>query len=1300
MAGSTVHALLREALEGGDRLVVDGRNLDDATIAAADLSSVMRAFPAGRVFTLRHATVVGDLDLAFEALPSTFELQHCRFDKVRMAGTDFRGLSLRRSSFAVLFAPALRVAGWLDLEGVRCGEVDLSGAQVGGSADLGSFRCPGPFRLDRARIDGELFVSGARLGSEGQRELGLSLNAAVLRGFRGDLSDDGDRFVVHGGVSLERAQVTGQVRFDGAQLHGYGGPALVLDNAKVGHVRCTSEQSPDERVHRFEADGELSFLETEIAGVLDLRGAILNAGDDGDALTCDGLSVGNLTAEPDRHGTPTTVRGAVRLDDATVHGNVWFADARIESGQPYGAITLQRASITRELSLRGAQLTSVRADEGPIVSVLGERARVGTIAAGASETASAVFRGRVVFADARLDGVVDFTGARVDDELVSFGFDGIHATRLVLRDVDANGALELAEARVSGEVDLSGARFTPPSGDAVIAPGATLGRLRGGKSGLRCFTAHGAVRLETAKIERDVSFDGASITGRSRSGRPLSLVLDRAELETLVLASQQFERTELVGQLRLAEAVVHRTLDLRGASVTGGADQHAAIVADGARCSAVNAENDGLDRRFSCRNGWSMNRATVSDTISLLGAELHASALPAFSADGARFGALLAGADHKRRFEVTGEIRLVNAVIAGQCNLEGAKLEAVDPDGEERGGRPPDLDVFSADGATFGDLFMGSSRDGAVEPTAFEARGTVRLNGARVEGQLTLSGAELRAWGLGEAFVADGLRCGELRAAGDVTDILDVAGGFHLSAATIDGDLDLRGARIRAIELGPALDLRGTTIGGVLDLDGAEIVGAAHEYRLAIDADALTAREISCRAATGSETRFTAEGLVSFSSAAIAGRVDFSDARVDNPGSTAVSLRDASIKENVVVSGATLAGAVSLDLDGSIAARLTGQPRGRGPFSSLGELRLVGAKITDGVFLDGARLEAAQVDAISADRASLGTLSLRTRGSAAECIGCIRLLGAHIVGQATIVDARLRAAPADEHQRVFAADDTAFGELWFLPSVVEGTSSVLGARARRLLTHPADTAVLGDFDLAGFSYERWDTPNDPQPPSGWQLTLVERSANSSSSLQGYERLAHVLREQGDEASARRALLAREKRVTGQRATRLVEDRSPGVWQAAVGRVRRTGYVAARSAYRLVVGYGYEGFRPVIGLFALWLAACGLVVQARSADAIVAKAPPALTISAVCIAVPLADNSRCAPEVPRRTPDRVESVSVPVFAAERVLPAIDLGERIRVRVVGWYAWGLATITIFGWILTLALIAALNKTLRRD
>jgi hypothetical protein len=64
------------------------------------------------------------------------------------------------------------------------------------------------------------------------------------------------------------------------------------------------------------------------------------------------------------------------------------------------------------------------------------------------------------------------------------------------------------------------------------------------------------------------------------------------------------------------------------------------------------------------------------------------------------------------------------------------------------------------------------------------------------------------------------------------------------------------------------------------------------------------------------------------------------------------------------------------------------------------------------------------------------------------------------------------------------------------------------------------------------------------------------------------------------------------------------------------------------------------------------------------------------------------------------PAEPATVNEVVFAAERVIPAVDLGERSRVRVTGPTATALACCGLLGWILTIALLAAATKTLRRD
>jgi hypothetical protein len=183
--------------------------------------------------------------------------------------------------------------------------------------------------------------------------------------------------------------------------------------------------------------------------------------------------------------------------------------------------------------------------------------------------------------------------------------------------------------------------------------------------------------------------------------------------------------------------------------------------------------------------------------------------------------------------------------------------------------------------------------------------------------------------------------------------------------------------------------------------------------------------------------------------------------------------------------------------------------------------------------------------------------------------------------------------------------------------------------------------------------------------------VLERAHGPERSVEPYERLASVLRATGDEQTARRALARRERLVTAQQ---------KAAFKQKASRLGSMLYGARRRTYDAVVGYGYAEARALLSLGLVFLVALALTHYAVDAGQIRSRT------QAACAKPPC--------------PAEPATVNEIVFAAERVIPAVDLGERSRVRVTGATATGLALCSLLGWILTIALLAAAAKTLRRD
>ena len=265
------------------------------------------------------------------------------------------------------------IGGQLSLNGAKLkGSADGQGHVVGSalSADeatiKGGIFCPpadgqrfeaeGGVRLLGATIGGQLGLNGAKLkgSSDDQgRVVGPALSAyqAEIKGSVFCLPADGHRFEAEGEVRLLGVTVGDLLNLSGAKLKGsvddrglVVGPALSADRATImGGVFCRPIDG-----HRFEAEGEVLLLGTEIGGQLVLKGASFKGATDvqgrttGAALSACGVKVADsmfLGEELSCDGE-VDFSGAV-LNDIYLSGSFRVADS------DHDALNLSDATIRR-----------------------------------------------------------------------------------------------------------------------------------------------------------------------------------------------------------------------------------------------------------------------------------------------------------------------------------------------------------------------------------------------------------------------------------------------------------------------------------------------------------------------------------------------------------------------------------------------------------------------------------------------------------------------------------------------------------------------------------------------------------------------------------------------------------------------------------------------------------------------------------------------------------------------------------------------------------------------------------------
>lgn len=1315
-----------------------------------------RGVQVGEV-TLRHGRIARDLVLGADddsapTICDAIDATALRVDgTMRAARLECRrGLRLDRA----------QVVGGVELLGAQLGPDEDGTALRADDAGFGEFvarpdaagrpfTTEGVVRLLRTAIDGACDLRGAQLDADGE-----GANVVLTGdGMRCDeLTCDGvlspggwTPFRAGGGIHLFHATVRGRLGLRGAELR--GGPfgvALFANGAAFGWVRMTPADG-----HATTVSGTIELSGCRIAGNLFLDELELDAGDYGPfvdvghgridgtlslagarltgndvgvpriALDAGGLTARGVTARPERRQQPLHVGGAVVLRQAQVTDAVDLADALISvfpeqiaiqadelqarefllpAASVVGTVRLIRAQVERRCDLRGARIeveprnaaldasngrfgfVDLGAEDGEPFRASGAvrlagaeiaeglylgsaQVRVGveatSVAVNLQRMRSPMVRFSTADEQTWIDGGIDAQGAVIDAELDLRGArvravdrPAVNLTVATIgtvlavpddhgRRFDCDGRLFCAGAQIAQALDLSGARIAVAEGYALEAAEATIGRVRLAIEAGQRFEAVGGVSLRAAVVGQTVHAEGALLVASGSDDDPDDYAFfgERLRVSDLSLvAGEDVYGPPFVarGGVVLVSAEIAGTLRLDGALITARRGQ-AAVTADGATVGGIRA-SDGESRTLTARGQLRMPAVRVEHDIELAGAVVRVE----------RFVERGDPASRPR----DDALLLVGATVVGDLIIDGATLTS------ETGA------ALRADRATLGSISGGRNADG--EP--------------------------LRATGSGA--------------------------GLDLADVRIHGGMLLDHAKVEASH-GPAVVVRNAAVGSV-ELDGARLRGGGQTV-VAVRGDRL----LTSRVVANGGLRAT--GTIDFREAKIEDRLELYGATVDGSAST----RRISIN-------LSRAHCPTVNL-GSAPAGRRGHPAARTTIT--GELLVIDAAIPGSLNLMGVVLEGTpDGDGMVLDRATIGTVRLGADrdGQPSELRGRNLLRGTTIAGQLDVTDVVLAladpepgdAAP-DEHPvakevvEVLDASAATIGELWFAPQRATGRVVLLGTRTPRLVTAGRMDDSAPGLDLAGLHYDRWDAISDDGLARDWRLSVVRDLTDPGvphdgdppghlRSLEPFERLAGTTRAEGDEQFARRVLGERERFVTQQRVVRDREQAFP----------RRWAYRAWRATYRLAVGYGYREWQAVVGLLVLIAIALGLTsiaadhghVELRAAvpdgTAAAVAAPPTsrtTTTSATTASAPTGvttttptppagrSPSSGGGTAPTRGQDEFDQV---IYALERVLPAVDLGERSRIRVTGPLGWMLGVCSLLGWILVIALIAAVTKTLRRD
>ncbi|HEY2764738.1 MAG TPA: hypothetical protein VGJ13_12120 [Pseudonocardiaceae bacterium] len=375
---------------------------------------------------------------------------------------------------------------------------------------------------------------------------------------------------------------------------------------------------------------------------------------------------------------------------------------------------------------------------------------------------------------------------------------------------------------------------------------------------------------------------------------------------------------------------------------------------------------------------------------------------------------LLTGA-HRQEGSIPA-LRLAGATIRGQLALPGTTIRALVELTGCTFDEPVDLYAAELAGWRFARCTLPGLRAANLRVRSELAlehctvTGPIELPDARIEGPLRLIGTRLdnSAALVGVRLAVSGvLDAREMRADGEV----------RLSGARVEGNIDLRGARLGRGP-GDALDAAGVQIGGNLRCDRGFTADGQVMLAGATVAGNAVFSGAALRGTTYSEecaVLVLPRGRATATAALVADRITVKGNLVLDAGFTArgsVRLTNARIGGYLRLSGATLGVSVEPDTDnddrwvpvalaadgievsGDLEARRPGPGTGdHDALQAYGQVRLVNANVHGSTSLSGIRLHAPGRDALFADRLRVGgTLFMRHIVVA----GSVRLHQAHI----------------------------------------------------------------------------------------------------------------------------------------------------------------------------------------------------------------------------------------------------------------------------------------------------------------
>lgn len=591
-----------------------------------------------------------------------------------------------------------------------------------------------------------------------------------------------------------------------------------------------------------------------------------------------------------------------------------------------------------------------------------------------------------------------------------------------------------------------------------------------------------------------------------------------------------------------------------------------------------------------------------------------------------------------------------------------ASIEASLHAGESFGSSDGDTETVTIPADVLRDILL-------AQPNPSTNPGQLWIRNARISGSLDLDGCKIdRSLRVESCVFEESIHLDQAELPDASFVDCTIPAGIVANQLTTRWNLILQDSEIEQ-----GVSLAGSRFGGVVSLKGAVVRGDLNDTDDCIALN-LTSAEIghvlNCDllTATGEITALGAAiGQATFRHATLGGHdeapnrtkaLSADGSRIANglfcaamEAEGEIRLHGAKIGGQVSLPGATLTGRE--DAQGTITAiSADGVDIGHdlvcNQLKAQGDIRLLGAKIGGQLSLPGATLEGKKgrgfpgVTAISADRIVVAESMFLDQS---KIDGEVSMPGAKIEGQVSLRDAVLNAS--GETGQALDLCGASVGEIAMASSVISGTVDLRQATVRSLwdAANGRFPARRASMRLQDFAYGSLREPLDAERRLEW----IEASQGSSYFPGVYVELANAFHRIGHRSDARRVAIAGERKAIDQ----LNRWRPRWLWNKLL-------WVTA--------GSGYRNWLAIVWLLGL-LAVGSFFFHGYEDDFIrIVRTPPPFN--------PI------------------------LYAVDATIPVLDVGQQRAWAATGWLRWLSLGLTIAGYALVTAVIAAATGLLNRD